>query len=85
VRLEQPHVKDVMNPGAGWKLLSVGDLADALQHMERASVAGTQLAPSLWVERLRAPVEAQPDPGAGVELHVVMVGVVVLLGELLRL
>jgi hypothetical protein len=86
VRLEQPHVKDIMNPCAVRKLETVGDLAHAFQHLERPNVVGTKLMPGLQILRLRGPVEeAQPDPVANVELQVVVVGVVVLLGELLRL
>jgi hypothetical protein len=41
--------------------------------------------PSLWIERLRGSVqEAQPDPDAHGKLQVAVVGIVVLLGEMLR-
>jgi hypothetical protein len=38
-----------MNLGAIRKLETVGDLADAFQHLERPSEAGTELAPGLRI------------------------------------
>ena len=86
VRLQETNVEDVVDAGVLRQLEAVRDTANAFQHLERTSIARTQLALSPRVEGLCGAVEeAQPHPIAHLELHITVAGVVVLLGQLLRL
>jgi len=86
VRLQETNVEDVVDAGVLRQLEAVRDTANAFQHLERTSIARTQLALSPRVEGLCGAVEeAQPHPIAHLELHIAVAGVVVLLGQLLRL
>jgi hypothetical protein len=85
VALEQAHV-DIMQVSTFQKVQPVGNPTNALQHLERAGVARTKLPFGPRLQRLRGPMEqAQPDPITHIKLQVAVSGVVVLLGQLLRL
>ena len=44
--LQQPHMEDIVEAGPLRMLQTIGHLANALDHLERASVAGAEL--TLW-------------------------------------
>jgi len=84
--LQEANMEDVVDASALRQLETVGDSTDAFEDAERPGPTGPQLALGARVEGLRGAVEkAQPDPRAHLELHVPVVGVVVLLGQLLSL
>jgi hypothetical protein len=86
VGLEQPHMEDVVEPSALRKLQAVSDGTDAFQNTERTGKLRTELALRPRVKGLSRPVEqAQIDPIPDRKLHVAVPGIVVLLGQLLRL
>ena len=79
-------MEDVVDASTGRKLKAVGHLSDALQHGKWPGVARAQLALRARVKGLRRTVkEMQPHPVAHRKLHIAVVGVVVLLGQLLGL
>jgi hypothetical protein len=50
-------MEDVVDAGAFWELEAVSNAPNALQHLERASVARPQLALGSGVKGLRYPVK----------------------------
>jgi hypothetical protein len=57
VGFQRPHMEDVVDAGAFWELEAVSNAPNALQHLERASVARPQLALGSGVKGLRYPVK----------------------------
>ena len=81
--LQQADVEDIMEARAVRQLDAISDAADALQHAEGPSPARPQFVLGTRVQRLRRAVkEAQLDPRSHVELHLPVVGVIVLLRKL---
>ena len=79
-------MEDIMQAGAFRKLQTIRHAANALEHPERPCPSRPELVTRTGVERLRRAVkEAQPHPRTDLELHIPVVGVVVLLRQLLRL
>jgi len=84
--LQQPHMEDIVEAGPLRMLQTIGHLANALDHLERASVAGAEL--TLWtaLQREGRPVQqAKPDPVTHRELQLAVMSVVVVLGVLTSL
>jgi len=79
-------MEDVVDACALGKLKTIGHLADAASHLERAGVLGRQLAPAARYQILRVAVEhPQEHPIADGELELAVVGVVEPAGVLLSL
>jgi len=86
VRLEEADMEDVVQAGALRKLELVGHRPDALPHLEGPGAARPKLALGAWLQGLGGAMEkTQPHPIPNRELQLTMGGVIVLLGDLLRL
>ena len=79
-------MEDVMQASARRELESVRHRPDALQHLKGPGKAGAKLALGARLQGLGGAMEkTQPHPITHRELQLAMGGVVVLLGDLLRL
>jgi hypothetical protein len=84
--LQHPDMKHIMYPSVVRKLQAVGDLANALDHLERARILGVELATTARDKGLRVTVkQTQQHPVSDGELQSAMVSVVEAASILLRL
>ena len=84
--LHQPPMEDIVEVRNLWKLQTIGHLANALDHLERASVAGAELTLGTALQREGRPVQqAKLDPVTHRELQLAVMSVVVVLGVLTSL
>jgi hypothetical protein len=84
--LQHPDMKHIMYPSVVRELQAVSDLANALDHLERARILWTQLATTSRDKGLRVTVkQTQQHPIADCKLQSAMVSVVEAASILLRL
>ena len=79
-------MEDVMQAHPLRQLESVGHRPNTLQHLKRTGESRSELALGARLQGLRQPMQqTQPHPVSHRELQFTVRGIVVLLGELLRL
>ena len=67
--LSSPTWKDVMEMGALWQMKAISHRANALQHLEGANIAWTELVGGAGLQGARRPVKKiEPHPVAHREL-----------------